>query len=260
MRSVIAGVLVIMMLGGCSSTGSKHSGGDEDNKDPAEVNAQLGIEYMRKGMYEASMEKLTKAVRQNPNLQLAQVSLAILYERLGEEELAEKHYKKAYSINRKDPVTLNAYGQYEEAERALRESLSIYLQIHGDAAHPRVAAAKNNLVTPDVYLGSGEYQVRDQMSRRPRLGEIYDRYMGPEGLAFTLPRELNNLWTEGGLIYAPPHACGCYQQAKLYGFWAVSAEEGRQKAEGPSDEERLQRGPAYAQVQNPPSKIPHPAP
>ncbi len=35
-------------------------------------------------------------------------------------------------------------------------------------------------------------------------GEIYDRYMGPEGLAFTLPRELNNLWTEGGLIYAPP--------------------------------------------------------
>ena len=34
-------------------------------------------------------------------------------------------------------------------------------------------------------------------------GEIYDRYMGPNGLAFTLPRELNNLWTEGGLIYAP---------------------------------------------------------
>jgi general L-amino acid transport system substrate-binding protein len=35
-------------------------------------------------------------------------------------------------------------------------------------------------------------------------GEVYDRYMGPEGLSFTLPRALNNLWTEGGLIYAPP--------------------------------------------------------
>ena len=35
-------------------------------------------------------------------------------------------------------------------------------------------------------------------------GEIYDRYMGPEGDAFTLDRGLNNLWTEGGLIYAPP--------------------------------------------------------
>ena len=35
-------------------------------------------------------------------------------------------------------------------------------------------------------------------------GEIYDRYMGPDGDAFTLDRGLNALWTDGGLIYAPP--------------------------------------------------------
>ena len=35
-------------------------------------------------------------------------------------------------------------------------------------------------------------------------GEIYDRYMGPNGDAFTLPRVQNELWTNGGLIYAPP--------------------------------------------------------
>ena len=35
-------------------------------------------------------------------------------------------------------------------------------------------------------------------------GEIYDRYMGPEGIAFTLDRGLNALWSNGGLIYAPP--------------------------------------------------------
>jgi len=35
-------------------------------------------------------------------------------------------------------------------------------------------------------------------------GEIYNRYMGPEGLAFTLPRGPNELWSNGGLIYAPP--------------------------------------------------------
>jgi DNA helicase-2/ATP-dependent DNA helicase PcrA len=41
----------------------------------------------------------------------------------------------------------------------------------------RISAAKNNLVTPDVYLNSGEFQVRDQISRRPQLGEVYDRYV-----------------------------------------------------------------------------------
>jgi len=35
-------------------------------------------------------------------------------------------------------------------------------------------------------------------------GEIYDRYMGPEGLSFTLDRGLNKLWKDGGLMYAPP--------------------------------------------------------
>ncbi|HET90194.1 MAG TPA: amino acid ABC transporter substrate-binding protein [Chloroflexi bacterium] len=35
-------------------------------------------------------------------------------------------------------------------------------------------------------------------------GEIYDRYMGPQGIAFTLDRDLNWLWKDGGLIYAPP--------------------------------------------------------
>lgn len=35
-------------------------------------------------------------------------------------------------------------------------------------------------------------------------GEIYNRYFGTEGIAFVLDRGLNNLWTNGGLMYAPP--------------------------------------------------------
>ena len=35
-------------------------------------------------------------------------------------------------------------------------------------------------------------------------GEIYDRYLGPDGLSFPLPRQQNELWTNGGLLYAPP--------------------------------------------------------
>ena len=34
--------------------------------------------------------------------------------------------------------------------------------------------------------------------------EIYDRHMGPHGDAVPLERGLNRLWTEGGLLFAPP--------------------------------------------------------
>ena len=35
-------------------------------------------------------------------------------------------------------------------------------------------------------------------------GEIYDRNLGPE-TPFAIERGLNALWTDGGLLYAPPY-------------------------------------------------------
>ena len=61
-----------------------------------------------------------------------------------------------------------------------------------------------------------------------------------------------------GLLYAPPHSCGCYMEAKLYGFWALAAkrsDEGKTKASAErasgsavnsaSEPTRLQKGAAY---------------
>ena len=53
-------------------------------------------------------------------------------------------------------------------------------------------------------LGLEAESLANAIKASGNYGEIYDRYMGPNGLAFSLPRDLNNLWSEGGLIYAPP--------------------------------------------------------
>jgi len=53
-------------------------------------------------------------------------------------------------------------------------------------------------------LGLSATFAQDVIRAVGNYGEIYDRYMGPNGDAFTLPRGLNELWTNGGLIYAPP--------------------------------------------------------
>jgi len=75
-----------------------------------------------------------------------------------------------------------------------------------------------------------------------------------------------------GLLYAPPHSCGCYMEAKLYGFWALAAArtgeddeyddyheedvdnaeasaagDERPTADRASQPARLQKGPAYGQ-------------
>ncbi|MCX8037797.1 MAG: PQQ-binding-like beta-propeller repeat protein [Candidatus Sumerlaeia bacterium] len=60
-----------------------------------------------------------------------------------------------------------------------------------------------------------------------------------------------------GLVYAPPHSCGCYLESKLYGFNALAPEIAwRKELQEESDAARLERGPAYGQaIRNPQSTI-----
>ena len=53
-------------------------------------------------------------------------------------------------------------------------------------------------------LGLEADALADAIAAVGNYGEIYDRYMGPNGLAFTLERGPNNLYNNGGLLYAPP--------------------------------------------------------
>ena len=54
-----------------------------------------------------------------------------------------------------------------------------------------------------------------------------------------------------GLIYAPGHACGCFMEAKLYGFWALAPESKQRSAPlSPSTAEQLQPGPDYPKNNN----------
>ena len=153
-------VASLSLLGACSSVQTKSSKGEE-KQDPAEINTQLGIEYMREGMYESSMEKLKKAIDQNPNYQLAHTSIAILYEKLGEDKLADKHYRKAYRLNRSDSLTLNNYGQYlcrtgrlEQADEMFTAALKDPLYRYPEMVYTNagICAAKR----PDIDL-AGEY-------------------------------------------------------------------------------------------------------
>ena len=64
-----------------------------------------------------------------------------------------------------------------------------------------------------------------------------------------------------GMLYVPPHACGCYITVKLIGFNALAPAR-RSRVEGPEFrvERRLERGPAYSLALDPgPSTLDPPA-
>ncbi len=92
---------------------------------------------------------------------------------------------------------------------------------------------------------------------------------GVEFIDLTSGEAMPNHWIRGtcqfgtlpcnGLLYVPPHSCACYSKAKLNGFLALAPKRGREpQAEPREDNNRLERGPAFAQALHPSSFIPHP--
>jgi len=61
-----------------------------------------------------------------------------------------------------------------------------------------------------------------------------------------------------GLIYVPPDQCGCYIESRLTGFHALAPKRTQKNENRTQKDERLERGPAYSQIQNPKSEIPNP--
>jgi general L-amino acid transport system substrate-binding protein len=51
-------------------------------------------------------------------------------------------------------------------------------------------------------LGLGDDFMYNVISQVGNYGEVYDRNLGPEGT--NIPRGINNLWNNGGILYAPP--------------------------------------------------------
>jgi len=51
-----------------------------------------------------------------------------------------------------------------------------------------------------------------------------------------------------GLVYIPPHNCGCYPEAKLFGFWTLSAEQPSVNLKTLAPSSALEKGPAYAKA------------
>ena len=142
-------VILVFVLTACSTmpTGKE----SQQARRIADTNIQLGIAYMREGDYDTAVKKLHKALEADPDSATANGTLAILYENIGENDLAEKHFKTALRLSPKDPQTHNNYGQYlcrhGEYTRALEQfdiaaSDPLYSGLAGSLTNAGICAAK----------------------------------------------------------------------------------------------------------------------
>ncbi|NNF51664.1 MAG: type IV pilus biogenesis/stability protein PilW [Gammaproteobacteria bacterium] len=122
-KQTFVAIMVLTLLVGCISTTTGPRKPRTSDADAAQANAALGLNYMQQGKLELAMDKLKRALKQDPEMAGAHATIAMLYGRMGDPDFAEKHYRRAMQLSPGDPDLQNNYGvflcgrdRYEEAE------------------------------------------------------------------------------------------------------------------------------------------------
>jgi len=102
-------LITVLLVSACSSTSNKS---DDELRKAAETNTALGRQYMDRGQYEISLEKLKRAVAFDKTYAPAHSMLAILYETIGEMDEAEQEYKLAVRYAPRNGDVNNNYGAF----------------------------------------------------------------------------------------------------------------------------------------------------
>jgi type IV pilus assembly protein PilF len=97
-------VLMGIMVGACSTTSSTDTKND--------YYTQLGVGYLQKGRLDLAVLNLEKALEQSPDSADTHHYYALLQEQLKNDDKAAIHFRKALSIDPKNPDLLNNYGSF----------------------------------------------------------------------------------------------------------------------------------------------------
>jgi len=96
----------------------------------SKINVRLGVEYYRTGNYQLAVQKLQKAIKQDPKSSQAYHALAVLQNHFLAKDKAEKYFRKSISLDAQNSEALNNFGvflcideRYEEANKLLMRAV-----------------------------------------------------------------------------------------------------------------------------------------
>ena len=99
--------LVALSLAACTTARQERK-----DKDAANYNTQLGLEYLQQGDLALAKNKLDRALSEDPESADVHSARAVLFERMGERDKADGEFRSALRLAPHDPQTINKYAVY----------------------------------------------------------------------------------------------------------------------------------------------------
>ena len=166
--------VTLAALTACVTSGGS-IGEPASENEAAIANMNLGAGYLRQGNTTLAIERLQRALAQDPNLVQAHTTIGLAYNQIGSFDDAEEHFKRAAQINPNDGNAANAYAAFL-CERGNRwaEAQPYFRRAAGDAKYPTPEVALTNAgmcARTAGDLDAAEESFRAALARNPRYGD-----------------------------------------------------------------------------------------
>jgi type IV pilus assembly protein PilF len=138
--SVLLVSAAVLALAGCSSAGNRA----KKKGDASNYNMQLGMAYLNQGDLGLAKEKLDRAVVENPGDPNVHSAMAMLQDRLGHPDQADKEFKAALSLGPRNPDVLNNYAVYLCRSGRVDEGVKAFEEAAHNALYRTPEAAYTN--------------------------------------------------------------------------------------------------------------------
>lgn len=138
--SIVILSATLLALAGCTGASDRAKKRD----DASNYNMQLGMAYLNRGDLGLAKEKLDRAVKENPGDPSVHSAMAMLQDRLGHPDLADKEFKAALNLGPRSPDVLNNYAVYLCRSGRVDEGVKIFEEAARNALYRTPEAAYTN--------------------------------------------------------------------------------------------------------------------
>lgn len=156
------GVLAWLLLSGCAALSQTQASAEQ--RRAAEVNAELGISYLRQEELAQAERALDRALRFDPGLALAQLGMASLRERQGLPDAAVQYYRRALELEPENHFVQTNLGDLLCREGHLEEGQRLLDRAGRNTLNPARQAALTAL--GNCYTAGGDSQRGEELFRQ----------------------------------------------------------------------------------------------
>jgi type IV pilus assembly protein PilF len=136
---LLIGVAALAVAACTSSRNSARKKSDASN-----YNMQLGMAYLNQGDLGVAKEKLDRAMAENPGDPKVHSAMAMLQDRLGHPDQADKEFRAALNLGPRNPDVLNNYAVYLCRTGRAEEGVKSFEEAAHDALYRTPEAAYTN--------------------------------------------------------------------------------------------------------------------